>query len=275
MPSAPSASKNASCGLTATAYGATASTMPQQNRETSPRSSTGSRSGRGSRPTTSWLRFRSTSAASRSPKVSVATAIACRLEVLLALQRRLQLAAGAELRHRGGSDLDALTGARVDALARRPRSGGELAEAREVDRVAGLQRLGDGLHEGVDGLAGVAGREAALRRDLVDEVLLRQSLPPGWDAGGSDVPKKANNGVGYRSTKPFSPAQGRISEPRKRACRRTAARARASAPPSSRSTTQTAFDTRSPSPRRASTASSAAPPEVTTSSTRQTQSPWS
>ena len=52
---------------------------------------------------------------------------------------------------------------------------------------------------------------------------------------------------------------------------RTAARASASAPPSSRSTTQTAVETRSPASRSASTASSAAPPEVTTSSTRQTQ----
>ena len=54
-PSAPSASKNAICGFTATAYGATASTIPQQKRANasarpraprcaSPRSSTGSRS---------------------------------------------------------------------------------------------------------------------------------------------------------------------------------------------------------------------------------------
>ena len=41
MPDGPSASKNASCGLTATACGATASTMPQQKRVMSPRSSTG------------------------------------------------------------------------------------------------------------------------------------------------------------------------------------------------------------------------------------------
>ena len=74
-PRRPSASKNASCGLTATACGATASTIPQQKRATSPRSSTGSRSGCGSSPTTSWLRLRSTSAARRSAKVSVATAI--------------------------------------------------------------------------------------------------------------------------------------------------------------------------------------------------------
>ena len=59
------------CGFTATTYGATASTIPQQKRPyadaasarpstASPRSSTGSSSRRGSSPTTSWLRLRST-----------------------------------------------------------------------------------------------------------------------------------------------------------------------------------------------------------------------
>src|SRR4051812_9142709 len=99
--------------------------MPQQNRVTSPRSSTGSRSRRGSRPTTSWLRFRSTSAATRSPNVRVATAIALQLtyrerrraaDAALpeeasaaagsALERGLQLAPSAELRHRAGGDLN-------------------------------------------------------------------------------------------------------------------------------------------------------------------------
>ena len=83
MPSAPSASKNATCGFTATTYGVTASTSPRQNRShadaasarpscASPRSSTGSSSGRGSRPTTSCERFRSTASASRSAKWVVA-----------------------------------------------------------------------------------------------------------------------------------------------------------------------------------------------------------
>src|SRR4051794_41148008 len=75
-PTVPSASKNASCGLTATACGATASMIPQQKRATSPRSSTGRRSGFGSSPTTICDRLRSTSAARRSANVSVATAIA-------------------------------------------------------------------------------------------------------------------------------------------------------------------------------------------------------
>src|SRR5439155_7551632 len=84
-PSAPSASKNATCGLTATTYGATASTRPRQKRSqaaaacsrprwASPFSSTGRRSGRGSSPTTSWERFRSTASAKRSAKFVVATA---------------------------------------------------------------------------------------------------------------------------------------------------------------------------------------------------------
>ena len=82
QPSLPSASKNAACGLTATTYGATASTMPLQNRSTavaaaalpaaaSPRSSTGSRSTTGSSPTTSCVRFRSTASARRSANGSV------------------------------------------------------------------------------------------------------------------------------------------------------------------------------------------------------------
>ena len=78
IPSAPSASKNASWGLTPTAYGATASITPRQNRvnasaasarpsPASPASSSGSSSGTGSSPTSNWLRLRSTASASLSP----------------------------------------------------------------------------------------------------------------------------------------------------------------------------------------------------------------
>src|SRR5437764_3288303 len=192
MPSAPSASKNASCGFTATACGATASTMPQQKRATSPRSSTGSRSGLGSSPTTSCERFRSTSAARRSANVSVATAIdrngnangggrlappsvrpRAQERACSALERGLQLAAGRELRHGGRGDLHALAGARVDTLTGGAGRRRELAEPREVDRVAGLEGLGHRLHEGIHGLARVTGRESALLADLLDELLLR------------------------------------------------------------------------------------------------------
>src|SRR4051812_5208670 len=192
-----------------------------------------------------------------------------------ALQCGLELATRAELRHGRGRNLDALARTRVHALPGGPVSGRKLAEAREVDRVAALEGLGHGLHEGVDGLAGVASREAALRRDLVDEVLLRQSLPPG--SGCRLVrpwPKRLTTASDTAQPCGFA-ALSPSSEPVKRERSRTAARARACTPPSSRSTTQTALETRIPASRRASTASIAAPPEVTTSSTRQTQSPCS
>ena len=72
-PSAPCASKNADCGFTATAYGATASTIPEQNAKRSPSTSAGICSTTGSRPTTSWLLLRSTASASRSEKCVTAT----------------------------------------------------------------------------------------------------------------------------------------------------------------------------------------------------------
>ena len=65
----------------------------------------------------------------------------------------------------------------------------------------------------------------------------------------------------------------RSSPARNSECRRTPILARASEPPSSRSTTQTAWRTTSPASRRADTASASAPPDVTTSSTRHTSSP--
>src|SRR6185437_6947865 len=56
------------------------------------------------------------------------------------------------------------------------------------------------LHERVDGLPRVAVREAALPRDLLDELLLRQSLPPGLGCRSSDLAREANKAAGYRST---------------------------------------------------------------------------
>src|SRR6266566_4951501 len=196
MPAGPSTSKKASCGFTATACGATASTIPLQKRATLPRNSTGSRSGLGSRPTTSCDRLRSTSAARRSANVRVATAIGrhgnrngggrprppsakpCG-EVRSGLECGFELTAGRELRHGGRRDLDALTRARVHALPCGAVRRRELPEAREVDRVAALQGLGHRLHERIHGLAGVTGRQPALLADLLDELLLRQRTPPG------------------------------------------------------------------------------------------------
>src|SRR5215470_1131085 len=201
IPCAPNDSKKASCGLTATACGATASTIAQQKRATSPRSSTGIRSATGSSPTTSCDRLRSTSAARRSAKVNVATGIPgdtvavkaeggrwaafrrtlrlrdwARPPVGSGLERGLQLAARRELRDRGRRDLDALAGARVDTLARRALRGRELPETREVDRVTGLQGLRHRVHERLDGFPRVARREPALAGDLLNELLLGQEL---------------------------------------------------------------------------------------------------
>src|SRR5581483_1444747 len=68
------------------------------------------------------------------------------------------------------------------------------------DRVAALERLGDRLHEGVDGLTRVALGQVRLLRDLLDEILLRQSLPPDRGLAWTDLGEHPNNGVGYRST---------------------------------------------------------------------------
>src|SRR6266545_434953 len=78
IPAEPSASKKASCGLTATQAGAAASMRPRQKRANalpgaSPCNSTGSRSSTGSSPRTSWLRLRSTASATRSPNTVVPT----------------------------------------------------------------------------------------------------------------------------------------------------------------------------------------------------------
>src|SRR5581483_8392206 len=80
----------------------------------------------------------------------------------VSVQRRLQLAAGRELRHGGGADRHLLAGARVDAHALGAPRGGELAEAGEADRVAGLERAGDGLEHRVDRGGGLLLRERRL-----------------------------------------------------------------------------------------------------------------
>src|SRR4051794_18673246 len=241
IPAAPSASKNASCGFTATACGATASMIPQQKRATSPRNSTGSRSDRGSSPTTSCERLRSTSPARRSAKVSVATAIGHHGNALggahrktteggpappsettcapaLRLERGLELAAGRELRHGRRGDLDALTRARVDALAGGAGGRGELAEAGEVHRVAGLQRLRDRFEESVDGLARVTCREPALLGDLVDELLLGQRIESSCVGLLGFRPwKNPNNAAGYRSTMRICGDFEQVGRPEERA----------------------------------------------------------
>src|SRR6266511_3042811 len=208
-PSAPSASKNATCGFTPTTYGATASTSPRQKRAhasaacarprcASPFSSTGSRSGRGSSPTTSCERLRSTASARRSAKCVVVT-VAIALSVLpskdsegpagpsrnywrrgsslrlAGLDGLLELAPGCELRHRGCRDRHLLSRiAGIHALPLGAPLGCELPEAGERHFSAALQCVGDRVEEGVNGPRRISARKAGLGGDLVYKLLFRQ-----------------------------------------------------------------------------------------------------
>src|SRR5204862_1801898 len=219
-PSAPSASKNASWGFTATECGATPSMIPQQKRATasaaalratwaSPRSSTGRRSSRGSRPTTSWERLRSTASARRSAKDLIAAGVSTCIARSLARvseERRppigrpsknassrlglqhpaaavaaadglLERASCRELGHPGCRNLNLLARVPwVDPLARRAVLRGELAEPRERDLFAVLQGIRDRVDHGVDSLARFTTAHIGLGRHPLDELLLGHLL---------------------------------------------------------------------------------------------------
>ena len=158
-PGAPSRSKQASCGLTATQAGPACSISERQCAATAAaaRSAAGavgagragpvpaSFAGSGSRPRQIWLRRSSTSAASRS-----ANGVGSQLALDLGLQRR----AGGEAGDLAARDRDPLAGARVDALAGAALGDVELAEAGEADFAAAAERVGDRVEHGVDRVAG-------------------------------------------------------------------------------------------------------------------------
>src|SRR6266540_231878 len=195
---------------------------------------------------------------------------------LAALDGLLELAPRRELRHRGcrnGHFLGRV--ARVHALALLAVLRRELSEAGERHLSAAPQCLGDRIEESVNGPGGVAAREAGLRCDLVYELLFRQV--PLLLSTVRTTGRDPNSPVGLAQPCGFAGVFGlfRMSATRKIGRRRTPRRARASPPPSSRSTTQTAVRTVNPALRSVSTASRTAPPEVTTSSTTHTHSPSS
>src|ERR1700761_3736243 len=70
-----------------------------------------------------------------------------------ALDFGLQGGAGGEARHFAARDRDPLAGAGVHTLARATLGDMEFAEAGEADLVAGRQRAGDRVQDGVDGVA--------------------------------------------------------------------------------------------------------------------------
>src|SRR6185295_3500268 len=151
----------------------------------------------------------------------------------------------------------------------------ELAESGEGHLAATLERVRDRIEKGVNRLGRVPAREPGFRRDLVNELLFRQDLL--LLSTVRITGKDPNSRVGPAQPCGFAAVFGltTMSDARKIGRRRTARLARASAPPSSRSTTQIAVRTVRPASRSASTASSNAPPEVTTSSIRHTHSPSS
>src|SRR4029453_1334633 len=151
----------------------------------------------------------------------------------------------------------------------------EFAEAREGNLAAALQRVGDRVEERVNGLRRIATREVRAPRDLVNELLFRQV--PLLLSTVRTTAQDPNSSVGLAQPCGFAGVFGlsRRSAARKIGRSSTPSAASASGPPSSRSTMQTAARTVSPASRSARTASSNAPPEVTTSSTTQTVSPSS
>src|SRR6478736_8756314 len=305
MPSPPSTSKKASCGLTAIQWGATASTIPQQNRSVAsaaaglpiwalPRSSSGRRSSRGSSPTTSWLRLSPIAAATRSAKEaggrtpSAGGECGPRLDseeaagvsetgaALPAADGLLQRAPGRELRHRGRRDVHLLARvARVHAHARLAVGGRELPESCEVDLIPAPERLGDRFQHGVDGLGRLALAEPASLGNGVDELLLGHLGPPPLDVIDHAPQATSPSRLSAQPSLSTRYLPSTTSAARKSGCSRTPRRARASTPPSSRSMTQMAVRHSSAAWRRARTASAAAPPEVTTSSIKTTRSPAS
>src|SRR3954471_23199693 len=159
MPCEPSASKKASCGLTATQNGAAASMRPRQKRATasprdaapamaSPCNSTGRRSSTGSSPSTSWLRRRSTASPRRSAKTAVfVSTCVMRLSSL------------------GGAAAGQLVEGHDAQLGRRPPE--ELRDDEQLVRILGRQRrLGaPRLCEPRLELEGRAGPDRSGRRD--------------------------------------------------------------------------------------------------------------
>src|SRR6185295_19172354 len=139
-----------------------------------------------------------------------------------------------------------------------------------------LQRVRDRVQHGVDRSASLTLGHAGRIGYGVHEILLSHFLLLTSDSVFTD-PGEPNSPPDLAQPCCF-PGLLRSSSnslARKSERSRTPRRASASEPPSSRSTTQTAFRTTRPSSRTADTASASAPPDVTTSSRRHTSSPGS
>src|SRR5919201_1233841 len=133
------------------------------------------RVGSGSSPRTTWDSRAPTTAPSRSPKCEpagtrgsfVSPAVSVRP---LAVDGLLETGAGREARHLRGRDLDRLARPWVDALTSAALGDMELAEPGERHIAAALQRLLDGVEDGVDCLAGLGLAQVRTSCDLIDEL---------------------------------------------------------------------------------------------------------
>src|SRR6266545_1845410 len=192
-PSAPNASKNATCGFTPTTYGATASTSPRQKRAqasadsarprcASPFSSTGRRSGRGSSPTTSCERLCSTASASRSAKCVVAT-----VATFLRL-KTCKDGVGAETKCRGTSSAGLTEGGQSPPSFSNGAASGAVETARAA-RCAALTSRAEVPLAALDGCLELAPCRELRHRGGRDRHLLRRiprihALPLGAMLGG-------------------------------------------------------------------------------------------
>src|ERR1022692_784886 len=99
-------------------------------------------------------------------------------DLLLGMHRLLETCSGGELRGLGRLDLYLLARTRVDALTGCAFDHGELAEARDYDLVAFLQRLADCGQERLDRTPGIRLGETAVAGDCLDKLTLVHGVLP-------------------------------------------------------------------------------------------------
>ena len=109
----------------------------------------------GSRPLcigASWVEEMRTRAGDESHRCGDGRTAALALRAVEPVAKSL---AGLESRHGARGDGDGFAGAGIPSLARRKVVGSESAEAREVDRLAAIECVGDGRDEGVERGSGI------------------------------------------------------------------------------------------------------------------------
>ena len=109
-------------------------------------------------------------------------------QVPAALDRGLEAGAGRELRHLAARDRDPLARARVDTLARTALVDAELPETGEVDVLAGLQGLDDGIQNCLDGVPGsLLAANALVLGYSIDEAQDFVTFASSWVVSGANL----------------------------------------------------------------------------------------